>query len=211
MPKPYLAISRRRVAGKASIAASVAVPALLAAVPAATPARYAGEACKRGTVPATINAKSVCLSTGVRCTVRYRSQYAKYGFACSGRLVKTKKTSPPTTSTTTTTTTSAGGPFTGTWYAIDPTDQSLEQVTFGADGSMMFQDDHATTCGGVGASATAVGAAKENLWTAAKPTTLLCPDNQGSVGNVLFQFTLNANGTLTETGTPDIWTRERPR
>jgi len=121
-----------------------------------------------------------------------------------------KKTNPPTTSSTTTTT-SAAGPFAGTWYAIDPTDGSLEQVTFGADGSMMFQDDSAYTCGGVGAYAKAIGAAKGNLWTAAKPTTLLCPDNEGSVGNVLFQFTLNANGTLTGTGTPDVWTRERPR
>jgi hypothetical protein len=87
----------------------------------------------------------------------------------------------------------------------------MEQVTFGTDGSLMFQDDRATTCGGVGAYATAVGSAKGNLWTATRPTTLLCPDNAGSVGNLLFQFTLNANGTLTGTGFPEIWTRERPR
>jgi hypothetical protein len=30
------------------------------------------------------------------------------------------------------------------------------------------------------------------------------------VPNHLFQFTLNGNGTLTETGTPDVWTRDRP-
>jgi hypothetical protein len=76
---------------------------------------------------------------------------------------------------------------------------------------MMFRDDSAYTCGGVWAYATATGAAKGNLWTATTPTTLRCPDNEGSVDNVLFQFTLNANGTLTGTGTPDVWTRDRPR
>ena len=76
---------------------------------------------------------------------------------------------------------------------------------------MMFRDDSATTCGGVWAYATVTGAAKGNVWTATQPTTLLCPDNAGSVGNHLFQFTLNANGTLTATGTPDVWTRVPPR
>jgi hypothetical protein len=187
------------------------VLACLAATPATAPASAAGEACKSGNVRASINAMSVCLGTGARCTTRYRSQYAKYGFSCiSSRLAKTKKTTPPTTSSTTTNT-SPAGPFAGTWYAIDPTDGSLERVTFGSDGSMMFRDESATTCGGVWAYATATGAAKGNVGTAAEPATLLCPDNEGSVSNHLFQFTLNANGTLTATDTPDVWTRQSPR
>jgi len=190
------------------------VLAFLAAAPATAPAGAAGEACRSGTVRARINGVSVCLSTGTHCTTRYRSQYAKYGFSCSsGRLAKTKKTTPPATSPTSPppTSSSPAGPFAGTWYAVDPTDGSLEQVTFGSDGSLMFRDDSATTCGGVWAYATATGAAKGNVWTAAGPATLLCPDNQGSVGNHLFQFTLNADGTLTATGTPDVWTRQPPR
>jgi hypothetical protein len=173
-----------------------------------------GMACKAGTVQATIHATPVCLRTGGRCATRYQRQYAKYGFSCrSGRLAKAVKTIPPPTSSGTTTTTNPNpaGPFLGTWYAIDPTDGSLEQATFGSDGSLLFRDDAATACGGVSAYATATGAARANVWTADAPTTLLCPDNQGSVGNHLFQFTLNANGTLSATGTPDVWTRESPR
>jgi len=191
-----------------ALSASSVVLALLGATAAPVPARGAGAACTR----ARINGASVCLSVGERCRARYQTQYAKYGFSCgSGRLAKTKarKTIPPT-ATPGTTTTSPAGPFAGTWYAADPTDGSLEQVTFGTDGSLMFRDDAATTCGGVWAYATATGAAKGNVWTASAPTTLLCPDNAGSVGNHLFQFTLNANGTLTATGTPDVWTRDRP-
>ena len=195
-----------------ALSASLIVLAFFGATAATAHVRGAGEACKAGTVRATINARSVCLSVGARCTARYQSQYAKYAFSCgSGRLARTKTTkttSPPTSSGTTTT--NAAGPFAGKWYAIDPTDGSLEQATFGTDGSLMFRDDAATTCGGVWAYATATGAARGNVWTAAEPTALLCPDNGGSVGNHLFQFTLNANGTLTATGTPDVWTRERP-
>ena len=49
------------------------------------------------------------------------------------------------------------GPFLGTWWAIDPSDGSLEQVTFGADGSLFFRDDSAHTCGGVEAVLNDVG------------------------------------------------------
>jgi hypothetical protein len=170
-----------------------------------------GVACKAGTVQATIHAAPVCLRAGARCATRFQRQYAKYGFSCrSGRLAKAVKPTPPPASTTTTTANPAG-PFLGTWYAIDPTDGSLEEATFGSDGSLLFRDDAATACGGVSAYATATGAARGNVWTAVAPTTLLCPDNEGSVGNHLFQFTLNANGTLTATGTPDVWTRQSPR
>ena len=156
----------------------------------------------------------MCLKTGAACTARLERQYAKYGFRCESRLLgKPRKTTPPAPAPVTTTPTVPSpppNPFLGTWYAIDPTDNSVEQVTFEADGSLTFHDSFATTCGGVAANATAVGAPSGNVWTASRPTTLLCPDNQGSVANVLFQFTLNADGTLTGTGTPDRWTRTKP-
>lgn len=181
---------------------------LLAYVPSGVSAHDWVAACRAGAGAVTINGTAVCLRAGDRCTIRYQRQYAKYRFSCrSGRLVKTAKV---TQTPTPTTTTSPAGPFAGTWYAIDPTDGSHEQVTFGTDGSLDFRDDAATTCGGVGAYATATGAASGNVWTAGARTTLLCPDNAGSVANHLFQFTLNGNGTLTATGTPDVWTRERP-
>ena len=174
-------------------------------------ARGRGADCRAGAVGVTINGTAVCLRAGDRCTIRYQRQYAKYRFSCrSGRLVRAAKATGTTTPAATTTTANAAGPFAGTWYAIDPTDGSHEQATFGTDGSLDFRDDVATTCGGVAAYATATGAASGNVWTAAARTTLLCPDNAGSVPNHLFQFTLNGNGTLTATGTPDVWTRDRP-
>jgi len=184
---------------------------LLVATPARASAHGSGAACKAGAVGVTIDGTAVCLRSGERCTIRYRRQYAKYRFVCRlGRLVRTTKVTQTTSTPTVTTTASPAGPFAGTWYAIDPTDGSHEQVTFGTDGSLTFHDDVATGCGGVSASATANGAANGNVWTAAARTTVLCPDNAGAVPNHLFQFTLNANGTLTATGTPDVWTRDRP-
>jgi hypothetical protein len=186
---------------------------LPATAPAGTLAHGLRAACKAGSVGVTINGTAVCLRAGERCTIRYQREYAKYRFTCSsGRLVKkakaTETTTPPPVPVPTTA--DAAGPFAGTWYAIDPTDGSHEQATFGTDGSLTFRDDAATTCGGVWAYAMASGAANGNVWTAAERTTLLCPDNGGSVPNHLFQFTLNGNGTLTATGTPDVWTREPP-
>jgi hypothetical protein len=145
-------------------------------------------------------------------------QYAKYSYYCdAGRLakqVKPKLPPPTTTGPTVTPSTSPppslAGAFAGTWWAIDPSDLSLEQVTFGDDGSISFQDDFATVCGGAAGYATSTGAASGNTWTASPTTTLYCPDNGGSVPNVLFRFTLNPNGTLTFTGMPEIWTRTRP-
>jgi hypothetical protein len=186
-----------------------AASALLATAPAGASGHGSAAACRAGAIGVTINGTRVCIRAGDHCTIRYQRQYAKYRFTCrSGRLVRTAKASTPTT--TVTTAADAAGPFAGTWYAIDPSDGSHETATFGTDGSLAFSDDRATTCGGVGGYATATGAAKGNVWTAAERTTLLCPDNSGSVPNHLFQFTLNGNGTLTETGTPDVWTRDRP-
>src|SRR6478672_1771378 len=98
------------------LSASIVVLSFFAAAPATAAARGAGEVCRVGTVRATIHVTSVCLSKGARCTTRYQSQYAKYGFLCgSGRLARTKTTPPPQSSGTTTT--SPAGPFAGTWYA----------------------------------------------------------------------------------------------
>src|SRR5262245_25324613 len=100
-------------------------------------------------------------------------------------------------------------PFVGTWWAIDPSDGSLEQVTFGADGSLFFRDDVATTCGGVQAVLNDVGTVSGNTWTGSGTATLRCPSVGQTRGPVYFQFTLNADGTLSGVG-PEVWTRARP-
>jgi hypothetical protein len=100
-------------------------------------------------------------------------------------------------------------PYLGTWWAIDPSDGSLEQVTFGADGSLFFRDDHATTCGGVEAVLNDVGTVSGNTWTGSGAAILRCPSIGQTRGPVYFQFTLNADGTLSGVG-PEVWTRARP-
>jgi hypothetical protein len=100
-------------------------------------------------------------------------------------------------------------PFLGTWWAIDPTDGSLEQLTFGADGSQFFRDDYATTCGGVEALLDDFGTVSGNTWTASGTAVLRCPAIGETRGPVFFQFTLNPDGTLAGVG-PEVWTRTRP-
>jgi hypothetical protein len=100
-------------------------------------------------------------------------------------------------------------PFLGTWWAIDPTDSSLEQVTFGSDGSLVFRDDSAHTCGGVQALLTDVGTVFGNTWTGSGTAILRCPSIGQTRGPVFFQFTLNPDGTLSGGG-PEVWTRAQP-
>jgi hypothetical protein len=100
-------------------------------------------------------------------------------------------------------------PYLGTWWAIDPSDGSLEQVTFGADGSLFFRDDLATTCGGVQAVLQDVGTVSGDTWTGSGTAILRCPSIGQTRGPVFFQFILNADGTLSGVG-PEVWTRARP-
>jgi hypothetical protein len=100
-------------------------------------------------------------------------------------------------------------PFLGTWWAIDPSDGSLEQVTFGADGSLFFRDDYATTCGGVQAVLNDVGTVSGNTWTGSGTAILRCPEIGETRGPVFFQLTLNPDGTLSGVGL-EVWTRARP-
>jgi hypothetical protein len=100
-------------------------------------------------------------------------------------------------------------PFVGTWWAIDPSDGSLEQVSFGADGSLFFRDDAAHTCGGVEAFLTDVGTISGDTWTGSGTATLQCPSVGQTRGPVFFEFTLTSDGTLVGDG-PEVWTRARP-
>jgi hypothetical protein len=100
-------------------------------------------------------------------------------------------------------------PFVGIWWATDPSDGSLEQVTFGADGSLFFRDDSAATCGGVEAVLNDVGTVSGNTWTGSGTAILRCPAIGETRSPVFFQFTLNPNGTLSGVG-PEVWTRSRP-
>jgi hypothetical protein len=100
-------------------------------------------------------------------------------------------------------------PFVGTWWAIDPTDGSLEQVSFGADGSLFFRDDSAHSCGDVQAVLIDVGTVSGDTWTGSGNATLQCPAVGQSRGPVFFEFTLTSDGTLVGEG-PEVWTRFRP-
>src|SRR5262249_48754067 len=100
-------------------------------------------------------------------------------------------------------------PFVGTWWAIDPSDGSLEQVTFGADGSLFFRDDLATTCGGVQAVLNDVGTVSGDSWTGSGTAILHCPSIGQTRRPVYFQFTLNGDVTWSGVG-PEVLTRARP-
>jgi hypothetical protein len=100
-------------------------------------------------------------------------------------------------------------PFLGTWWAMDPSDGSLEQVTFGADGSLFFRDDSAHACGGVQALLNDVGTVSGNAWTGSGTAILRCPSVGETRGPVFFEFTLNSDGTLSGVG-PEVWMRARP-
>jgi hypothetical protein len=218
MPAVFPPGRSMRSAWLSLLAATVGVVLLVGRLSTGPAAGHDARSCARGSVPTIIDASFTCLKTGKSCKSRYQAQYAKYGFQCHAGLL-TKKPKPtligpgPTSSSPVTTAAppaSKAGVFAGTWWAIDPTDRSVEQVTFGDDGSISFQDSFATTCGGAAAYATSTGSANGNTWTASATTTLHCPDNDGSVPNLLFQFTFNPNGTLTFTGMPEIWTRTPP-
>src|SRR4051794_24936818 len=100
-------------------------------------------------------------------------------------------------------------PFTGTWWATDTSDGSLEQLTFGADGSLFFRDDSAHTCGGVQAILTDVGSVSGDTWTGSGEATLRCPSVGQTFGPIFFEFTLTGDNTLIGDG-PEVWTRTRP-
>ena len=102
-------------------------------------------------------------------------------------------------------------PFLGTWWSVDTSDGSLQQLTFGADGAMFYRDDSAHTCGGVAALANDTGTAEGNTWTGSGAATLRCPADDGNtIFPLFFQFTLNPDGTLSGSVGPDLWTRTRP-
>ena len=102
-------------------------------------------------------------------------------------------------------------PFIGTWWAVDPSDGSTEQLTFGAGGDMFFRDDSAHVCAGVQAFAKDTGTVDQNTWTGSGAATLRCPADDGmTIPNVFFQFTLNSDGTLSGSIGDEVWTRTRP-
>jgi hypothetical protein len=107
---------------------------------------------------------------------------------------------------------SPGQPFVGTWWVLDTTDGSLQQATFGDSGSLFFRDDSAHACGGAAAFATDTGTVSGSTWTGSGTATLRCADNAGEVADVFFQFTANADGTLSSSATlpAELWTRTRP-
>jgi hypothetical protein len=73
----------------------------------------------------------------------------------------------------------SASPFLGTWWSVDSSDGSLEQVTFGDDGTMFFRDDSAHACNGVAAFSLDTGVAAGDTWTGSGAATLYCPANGG--------------------------------
>jgi len=91
--------------GKLFTAALLVVIATLASLVGATATARAGHpsavgrqlaGCARGSVPARIGGKRVCLRAGQRCKKRYERQYRRHGFHCqAGRLRRLHKPPPP--------------------------------------------------------------------------------------------------------------------
>lgn len=99
-------------------------------------------------------------------------------------------------------------PFVGTWWSIDPGDGSLQQLTFGAGGTMFYRDSFATVCGGGVGFSMDNGTVNGNTWTGSDPPPpFLCPGGT-SVPNLRFVFTLTQEDSLA--GTYGTWTRTRP-
>lgn len=101
-------------------------------------------------------------------------------------------------------------PFVGTWWAIDTSDGSLEQVTFGTGGSMFFRDDSAHVCDGVAGFINDSGSVEGNTWTGSGTAVLRCPADGKTSGPLFVQFTLNPDGTLIGSLGPDVFTRAIP-
>ena len=103
-------------------------------------------------------------------------------------------------------------PCSGTWWSIDSSDGSLQQVTFGENGSMFYRDDSAHSCDGVEALANDTGTVSGGTWTGTGTATLRCPADAGkTITPVFFQFTLSSDGTLTGSVGDDPWTRANPQ
>jgi len=104
-------------------------------------------------------------------------------------------------------------PFVGTWWAVDPTDGSTEQLTFGTGGSMYFRDNSAYVCGGTSAFAKDTGSLSPDgmMWFGSGNAMLRCPaDGRTTIGGILFSFTLQPDGSLTGSTGHEVWTRTRP-
>jgi hypothetical protein len=101
-------------------------------------------------------------------------------------------------------------PFLGTWWAVDTSDGSLEQLTFGAGGAMFFRDDSAHVCNGVAALAQDTGVVTGSTWTGSGTASLRCPAVGTTLSGLFFQFTVSPDGTLSGSAGPELWTRARP-
>jgi YVTN family beta-propeller protein len=76
--------------------AAVALMGVSGAVIPRSSAHAAGARCQRGSVPARVGGKRMCLRAGQRCKKRYERQYRRHGFHCqAGRLRKLRKHPPP--------------------------------------------------------------------------------------------------------------------
>ena len=94
-------MSTQRVRARSLLAlavVAVAVAAVLGATASAagTSMHRSLASCRRGSVPARIGGKRVCLRAGQRCKKRYERQYRRHGFHCqAGRLRRRHKHPPP--------------------------------------------------------------------------------------------------------------------
>jgi hypothetical protein len=100
--------------------------------------------------------------------------------------------------------------FHGTWWAIDPADASLEQMTFGAGGSMLFRDSSAIDCGGVPLVARDVGTVSGDTWIGSGKAIAVCPSTKQNIGPLSYQVTAKPDGTLSWNFSSEVWTRTRP-
>jgi hypothetical protein len=100
----------------------------------------------------------------------------------------------------------APAPFLGTWWAVDPSDGSTQDATFGAGGTLFYTDDSAHICGGARALAHGAGVVSGDMWSG--NMTLTCPSTGQLVPNLHVTFTSSVGG-LSWTIDSSAWTRVR--
>ena len=86
----------KRVLALAGVCAALAFPAAASAHPATmSTTRHLtlvpAKTCSAGYKKGTINGVVKCLRAGEYCSIKYKKQYVKYGFTCSGSPARLHK------------------------------------------------------------------------------------------------------------------------
>jgi hypothetical protein len=84
----------KRLIAIAALSLSLIAPSAVSAHPTSTghlTRVVAAKSCSSGYVKGTIGGVVKCLRAGEYCTIKYKAQYVKYGFKCSGSPARLHK------------------------------------------------------------------------------------------------------------------------